>query len=154
MPAGWMEQNLINYSSIGPIARPNPGQSRRHRPAPTCTGVPNSSFDKHPSIQASKHPCFRSRRSAAEAVACKFAALPLGGAGHAESFVRISKSEASSSPCLCRRPLPNSCPKFPQIHYFSDLRKTAEKTHKIVPEASLGTRPNLKKSVKIVKSSS
>ena len=40
--------------------------------APACTGVPNSSFDRHPSIQASNHPCLRSQRSAAEAVAYKY----------------------------------------------------------------------------------
>ena len=36
-----------------------------------CTGVPNGSFDRHPGIQASRHPCLRSQRSAAEAVAYK-----------------------------------------------------------------------------------
>ena len=40
--------------------------------APAGTGVPNSSFDRHPSIQASKHPGLRSERSAAEAVAYKY----------------------------------------------------------------------------------
>ena len=40
--------------------------------APACTGVPKSSFDRHPSIQASRHPCLRSQSSAAEAVAYKF----------------------------------------------------------------------------------
>jgi hypothetical protein len=39
--------------------------------APAPTGMPNSSFDRHPSIQASKHPGLRSQRSAAEAVAYK-----------------------------------------------------------------------------------
>ncbi len=29
--------------------------------APAPTGMPNSSFDRHPSIQASRHPCLRSR---------------------------------------------------------------------------------------------
>ena len=40
--------------------------------APAPTGMPNSSFDRHPSIQASKHPGLRSERSAAEAVAYKY----------------------------------------------------------------------------------
>ena len=39
--------------------------------APACTGVPNGSFERHPSIQASRHPFLRSQRSAAEAVAYK-----------------------------------------------------------------------------------
>ena len=40
--------------------------------APAPTGMPNSTFDRHPSIQASKHPGLRSERSAAEAVAYQY----------------------------------------------------------------------------------
>ena len=49
-----------------PPPRPGPETG-----AAAPTGMPKSSFDGHPSIQASKHPGLRSQRSAAEAVAYK-----------------------------------------------------------------------------------
>ena len=141
---GWMVQNLINYSSIGATALRKHGSIRGHRApdlepfplplgpqidAPACTGVPNSSFDRHPSIQASKHPCFRSQRSAAEAVACKSGAPRQEVAGRAGHVIRfLSKLGGEASPSLrwlrlCRRPLPLTTRGRSQASHFCEFGK-------------------------------
>ena len=106
---GWMVQNLINYSSIGATARCNPGPqgiSGRGPPSPppfplalklALPPAQKCQMAHSTSIRASRHPCLRSQRSAAEAVAYKLNSLIHFGAPENRShLVGIARG---NSPC-------------------------------------------------------